>query len=196
MSSVNQKLETNMSFEFSNERSESALHKLNLMTVSNNFEMKLTLKTSSETRNLVLTLALLPFGFTGLQSYGQTSFFDTENQERDALAVSNPQLINQFWAGITVAESGSMIGIESDVMNYSSDEMTFAFIVQIKDQEGITVLLMSLQDLSASPNHSLKPAVFWLPEEDGHYQAEIFVWQSVSNPVPFSPINTVSFNVY
>lgn len=185
-----------MNFEFSNERSESALHKLNLITVSNNFEMKLTLRTNSEIGNLVLTLALLPFGFTGLQSYEQTSFFDTESQERDTLAVSNPQLINEFWAGITGAESGSMIGIESNVMNYSSDEMTFTFIVQIKDQEGITVLLMSLQDLSASPNHPLKPAVFWLPEEDGYYQAEIFVWQSVSNPVPFAPINSISFNVY
>jgi|GEM_PF-2981658 len=185
-----------MSFEFSNQRSESALHKLNLITVSNNFEMKLTLKPSSGIGNLVLALALLPFGFSELQSYGQTSFFDTESQERDTLAVSNPQLINEFWAGITGAKSGSLIGIGSDVMNYSSDEMTFTFIVQIKDHEGITVLLMELQNISASPNHSLKPAVFWLPEEDGHYQAEIFVWQSVSNPVPFAPISTVSFNVY
>jgi hypothetical protein len=193
---VNQKLELNMNFEFSNERSESALHKLNLITVSINFEMKLTLKPSSGIGNLVLTLALVPFGFSGLQSYEQTSFFDTESEERGTLAVSNPQLINEFWAGITGAKSGSMIGIGSDVMNYSSDEMTFTFIVQIKDQEGITVLLMSLQDLSASPNHPLKPAVFWLPEEDGHYQAEIFVWQSVNSPVPLAPISTVSFNVY
>ena len=158
--------------------------------------MKLTLKTGLEIRNLVLTLALLPIGVTGFQAYGQTSFFDAENEERNTLSVSNPQLINEFWAGITGAESGNMIGIKSDVMNYSSDEMTFTLIVQIKDQEGIPVLLTSLQDLSASPNHPLKPAVFWLPEEDGHYEAEVFVWQSVSNPVPLAPINTVSFNVY
>ena len=110
--------------------------------------------------------------------------------------MSNPQLINQFWAGITGAESGSMIGIESDIMTYSNNEMSFTFIVQNKDEEGFTVALTSLQDLSASPNHSLKPAVFWLPEEDGHYQAEIFVWQSVHNPVPLAQSSTVFFNVY
>jgi len=158
--------------------------------------MKLTLKNSSGIGNLVLTLALLPFGFTMLESYGQTTLFDNESLERDRLAVSDPQLINQFWARITGAESGSMIGIESDIMNYSPNEMTLTFIVQIKDEEGITVALTLLQDLSASPNHSLKPAIFWLPEEDGYYHAEIFVWQSVNNPVPLAPISPVSFNVY
>ncbi len=158
--------------------------------------MKLALKTSSGIGNLVLTLALLPFGLTMLESYGQTALFDNESLERDKLAMSDPQLINQFWARITGAESGSMIGIESDIMNYSPNEMTLTFIVQIKDEEGITVALTLLQDLSASPNHSLKPAIFWLPEEDGYYNAEVFVWQSVNNPLPLAPISTVSFNVY
>jgi hypothetical protein len=158
--------------------------------------MKLTLKTGSGIGNLVLTLALLPFGFTIIESYGQGTFFDNESLERDKLAVSNPQLINQFWARITGAESGTMIGIESDIMNNSLNEMTLTFIVQIKDEEGITVALTLLQDLSAAPNHSLKPAIFWLPEEDGYYHAEIFVWESVSNPVPLAQISTVNFNVY
>jgi hypothetical protein len=156
---------------------------------------KLTPRTGSGIRNLVLTLAVLPFGFTMPQSYGQT-LLDNESIERDKLTMSNPQLINQFWAGITGAESGNMIGIESDIMNYSSNEITFTFIVQIKDKEGITVALTLLQDLSASPNHSFKPAVFWLPDEDGNYEAEIFVWQSVNNPVPLAPISTVNFDVY
>ncbi len=82
-----------------------------------------------------------------------------------------------MWASITGAELGSMVGIQSDIMNYSPDEMTFTFIVQIKDEKGITMDLTILQDLTASPNHSLKPAVFWLPEKDGDYYAEIFVWQ-------------------
>jgi hypothetical protein len=158
--------------------------------------MKLTLKTGSGIGNLVLTLALLPFGFTIIESYGQGTFFDDESLEHDKLVVSNPQLINQFWARITGAESGSMIGIESDIMNYSSNEMTLTFIVQVKDEEGITVALTLLQDLSAVPNHSLKPAIFWLPEEDGYYHAEIFVWESVNNPVPLAQISTVNFNVY
>lgn len=193
---VNEKLERNMNFEFSKEGSESELHKLNLITDVNLFKMrKLTPRTGSGIRNLVLTLAVLPFGFTMLQSYGQT-LLDNESIERDKLTMSNPQLINQFWAGITEAESGSMIGIESDIMNYSPNEITFTFIVQIKDKEGITVALTLLQDLSASPNHSLKPAVFWLPDEDGYYEAEIFVWQSVNNPVPLTPISAVNFNVY
>ena len=160
--------------------------------------MMCELKAKASIGNLALMLALLPFlaESSSVQSYAQTSLINNEVLEHDIINVSSPKIINQFWTRITGAELGSMVGIQSDVMNYSPSEKTFTFIVQIKDEKGITMDLTILQDLTASPNHSLKPAVFWLPEKDGDYHAEIFVWQSVNEPVPLAPVNTVNFSVY
>ncbi len=111
------------------------------------------------------------------------------------LNVLKPTLINQLGESIHKVEPGSMVGIESNVTNTSQNKMTFTFIVQIKDQKGVTVFLTWVQNLSLSPNESVEPAVFWSSDSKGDYRAEVFVWRSISNPVALAPVNTTSFDI-
>jgi hypothetical protein len=41
----------------------------------------------------------------------------------------------------------------------------------------------------------MKPAVFWMPEGRGNYNVEIFVWESLENPMPLSAPRTMKVTV-
>jgi hypothetical protein len=109
--------------------------------------------------------------------------------------LSKPTLIDQLGNAVSNVNVGDMVGIESEIKNSSGDKITFAYIVQIKNSDGITIFLTWVQNLSVLENDSVKPAVFWLADHDGNYQAEVFVWLSVSNPIPLAPVSTIKLGV-
>jgi len=78
------------------------------------------------------------------------------------------------------------VQIVTDLSNSQDRIQSFAYIVQIKNSDGITVSLAWITG-SLSPNQSLSPALSWTPEKVGMYTAEIFVWDSITNPDPLSP---------
>ena len=93
--------------------------------------------------------------------------------------------------GVVFAEEDGFIlvdqqvNIVSDVVNSQDRMQSFAYIVQIKDDEGVTVSLAWLTG-ALSPNQRLSPALSWTPQSAGVYTAEIFVWDSITNPDPLS----------
>ncbi len=96
-----------------------------------------------------------------------------------------------FWNIALAEEQGfvfvdQQVQIESDLTNAQDRFQSFAYIVQIKNSDGITVSLAWITG-SLSPNQHLSPALSWTPERAGVYLAEIFVWDSITNPDPLSP---------
>ena len=86
------------------------------------------------------------------------------------------------------------IQIVSDLENSQDREQSFAYIVQIKNNEEVTVSLAWITG-SLSPNQRLSPALSWTPQSAGMYTAEIFVWQSITNPEPLSVPLELDFEV-
>jgi hypothetical protein len=81
------------------------------------------------------------------------------------------------------------VQIVTDLTNSQDKAQSFAYIVQIKDSDGVTVSLAWITG-SLSPNQRLSPALSWTPQKVGVYTAEIFVWESITNPDPLSaPMN-------
>ena len=78
------------------------------------------------------------------------------------------------------------VNIVSDVVNSQDRMQNFAYVVQIKNDEGVTVSLAWITG-ALSPNQRLSPGLSWTPESAGMYVAEIFVWDSITNPEPLSP---------
>lgn len=105
--------------------------------------------------------------------------------EKKELVLSEPSKISQ----------GDLIGIQAAVSNEIPLKMNFTYIVQIKDEFAATVFLTWVQDLSVLQNDSVKPTIFWLPENEGKYRAEVFVWDSVDNAVPLAPTKSLTFEV-
>ena len=78
------------------------------------------------------------------------------------------------------------VQIVTDLSNSQDRFQNFAYIVQIKNSDGVTVSLAWITG-SLSPGQNLSPALSWTPEKEGMYVAEIFVWNSITNPEPLSP---------
>jgi len=81
---------------------------------------------------------------------------------------------------------GNQIMVTADVSNSQNVQQPFAYLTQIKNENGVVISLSWLTG-SLSPRQSLSPAQSWTPTESGLYHIEIFVWESVDNPQALSP---------
>ena len=81
------------------------------------------------------------------------------------------------------------IQIIADVNNSQDRVQPFAYLVQIQDENDVTISLAWLTG-ALSPKQTLSPALSWIPEKSGTYSATIFVWESIDNPDALSlPLN-------
>lgn len=90
---------------------------------------------------------------------------------------------------------GDMIGIQTEVSSNMTDKKNFAYIVQIKDEFQSVVSLTWVENIGVLPNDYVKPSMFWLPEQEGKYTAQVFLWESVDSATPIAPMKSVSFEV-
>lgn len=91
-------------------------------------------------------------------------------------------------------EVGKQVQIAADLKNNQDFEQEFAYIVQVQDQNGITVSLAWITGV-LSPAQSFSPSLSWTPNETGKYEATIFVWESIDNPSALSPTLSLKINV-
>lgn len=107
---------------------------------------------------------------------------------------SEPEIVDQFGNPITNAQLGQVLITQDNVVNSQNTNQKFAYIVLIKDKDGIT---MSLSWLTGEllPSSSFKAGQSWIPEQAGEYTIEIFLWQSIDNPVALAPPKTVKITV-
>ncbi len=101
--------------------------------------------------------------------------------------LSEPILVDQKGNKVDAFNAGQMAGIKSEIVNQSTEERTFAYIVQIKNEQGFPVFISWVEDLTILPERAIKPTVFWLAEEKGTFQVEVFVWRSLANPQVLTP---------
>lgn len=91
-------------------------------------------------------------------------------------------------------DTGKQIQIAADLQNNQDFEQNFAYIVQIQNENGVTVSLAWLTG-TLQPAQSFSPAISWIPNEAGKYEATIFVWESITNPSALSHTLTMEINV-
>ena len=102
-----------------------------------------------------------------------------------------PLFLSLFWNTGLAEEQGfvfvdQQVQIVADLTNSQDRIQNFAYIVQITDDEGVSISLAWITG-ALSPNQRLSPALSWTPDESGMYTAEIFVWESITNPDALSP---------
>lgn len=82
------------------------------------------------------------------------------------------------------------VQIVANMTNQYQTKQPFSFIMQILDERG-TVQYLSWINGTLNPKQSLRPAISWTPQDHGHYDIGVFVWESIQNPTALSPpLNT------
>ncbi|HXX05684.1 MAG TPA: hypothetical protein VEJ68_02570 [Candidatus Bathyarchaeia archaeon] len=100
----------------------------------------------------------------------------------------------KFQNGVWVVPVNKQVQITADVSNGQERDQPFAYLVQVKDQNDIVVQLSWLTG-TLTPGQSLNPSQSWTPTNQGSYTAEIFVWNSISNPDALSPPLVMNISV-
>ena len=86
------------------------------------------------------------------------------------------------------------VQITADLTNNQKRDQPFAYLVQIQNEDGVTISLSWITG-SLAPGQSMNPSQSWTPSEAGTYNAQIFVWESVDNPDALSVPLTIKINV-
>ncbi len=98
----------------------------------------------------------------------------------------NARIVDSTGKAVDKVNVNQQIQIVSNVTNQENRDQPFAYLVQIQDNNGITVSLSWITG-SMAPKQTLNLGQSWMPRTAGTYVAQIFVWQSISNPNALSP---------
>jgi hypothetical protein len=113
---------------------------------------------------------------------------------REKLTVSGLKLVDQAGSSVSRPSEGMQVLIQSDLRNNLASDQQFVFIVQVKDSGGATIMI-SWMSGTLPANKQYAVAQSWLAEQKGNYSVDVFVWQSISNPVVLAPVSKTTISV-
>lgn len=126
--------------------------------------------------SLILGIVLIGF------SYGMLSEAMAIHSDSDHILINNFRYTDED--GQTVTDpiaTGSIARPTIDVENTSGDEVSFAFLVQTQDSNGVTVALTALED-TLQPGESKTYSMGWMPSFEDTFTTTAFFWNSIDDP--------------
>ncbi len=109
----------------------------------------------------------------------------SSNSAKAAVKLSKFRILDANNTKVRAINVGQEIQLQSTAAGNLTSDQPFAYIVQIKDEDGITVKLAWV-DGSLSPNEPADLAIRWVPEGPGKYNVTIFIWKNLADPSPFA----------
>jgi hypothetical protein len=104
------------------------------------------------------------------------------------------KLIDESGKEVSRAKIRDSYKIESEVQNKTGESVILEFIVQVKDEHGITQFLEHATH-NVGSGESITPTIEWQTTIRGKYTFEIFVWQNPESPSPLSQVGKFSIIV-
>ena len=104
----------------------------------------------------------------------------------ERVPVSNLRVVDNFGSTLDTVQVDQQVQVTADLTNGQTRDQAFAYLVQIQDEENVTVHLAWISG-SVAEGQSFSPSVSWTPAASGTYTATTFAWESVSNPEALSP---------
>lgn len=104
----------------------------------------------------------------------------------EQVPASNARILDSTGKLLNKVHVNQQIQIVSDVTNQENKNQPFAYLVQIQDNNGITLSLSWITGAMV-PKQTLNLGQSWIPVAAGTYTAQIFVWESIANPNALSP---------
>lgn len=119
--------------------------------------------------------------------------FAAEKPAIYSVTISKPQLVITPPSTMNI-RVGDDVMVVSEVKNNAEKDQHVFYIVKIRDDLGTTVFL-NWSGGTLKTNETAKFSVTWMPELEGKYRLETFVWDDIRNPTPLSPSQNVSLTV-
>ena len=123
-----------------------------------------------------------------------TAVIGTSTPPLERAPVANARVVDAFGNSLAEVSVDQQVQIEADLVNGQDGDQSFAYLVQVQDSDGVTVSLAWITG-QLSAGQSFSPALSWIPNASGSYEATVFVWESVDNPTALSDTASVSITV-
>lgn len=136
----------------------------------------------------------VPYSPSDQLSLLATTTIGTSLPPLDRIATNNARIVDSMGHVLNKAAINQQIQIVSDLANNQDKDQHFAYLAQIQDSNGITVSLSWITG-SLSPKQSISLSQSWTPSTAGTYNAQVFVWQGITNPDALSPPLTLQIPV-
>ena len=107
---------------------------------------------------------------------------------------SEPQIVDSRGEIVDTPSVNEQVLIQSEITNSQKKKQSFAYIVQIKDDEGVTVSLSWVAG-ELPPEDSFKAAQSWMSDAQGVFSIEVFVWESIDSPNAISPVRSTTVDI-
>jgi len=107
---------------------------------------------------------------------------------------SEPEIVDSRGESIESVSVSEQVLIQSEITNNQNKKQSFAYIVQVKDDAGVTVSLSWVTG-ELPPEDSFKAAQSWMADSQGTFSIEIFVWESIDNPNAISPVRSTTVDI-
>jgi plastocyanin len=126
-------------------------------------------------------------------SFSASATFQVVKMGRDKLIISPVKFEDQNGMPLSVAKAGQSILVRTSLKNTIQASLDYVYIIQVKD-DGQTVFL-ALKNGNIGPLGLSTPAVSWMPEVEGTYTVEVFVWSDIDRPEPLSHVERATITV-
>ena len=127
-------------------------------------------------------------------SVSATTLIGTIVPPLERAPINNLRAVDTFDNSIGAASVGQQVVITADLSNGQDRDQDFIFLIQVQDENGITVSLNWVLGTLAA-DQSFSPGASWTPTEAGTYDVTAFVWESIDNPTALSPTATIAITV-
>lgn len=112
----------------------------------------------------------------------------------ERVALSDVYLADRSGNQIQEIRSDRSFQVVGTVHNNQNFEQQFVYIIQIKNDAGVTMGISWIQgELSA--NQTLQVSQSWFPDAPGDHTIETYVWNSLKDSLPLAPNLTISVPV-
>lgn len=108
----------------------------------------------------------------------------------NSISLGEPEIVTEY-SSFGYHATGYEMKIQSELKNMIKDVPHFTYIVQVKDRDGITVYLDSIEG-SLAAKQSRKVVLAFIPESAGRHEIETFVWTDLLRPVPLSTTKSIT----
>jgi hypothetical protein len=124
--------------------------------------------------------------------------FSTDHFEENPLEkieILETSILDSQNAEITQISRGEQITVHNTLKNYQLAPQSYAYIIQVTDENGFTIQLEWETGLVESGG-TIELSRSWVAEEAGPYSVQILIWDGISNaPVALSEAANMSFQV-
>ena len=112
----------------------------------------------------------------------------------ERVSIANNFIADRSGNVINELKTNDQLQVVGAVQNNQNFGQGFIFIVQINSPEG-TIVSLSWVEGELQSNQLLELSQSWTPSKAGKYIIETFVWNSLKDPIPLSPVVRQSYYV-